>query len=205
GYRRGATPGTSPRRKGTAGRRSARHATTGVAHADADAADPAPLSPSGARSLRQAILWQRFLLGGGILFFAPWSLAASLPAASLPTDGQVVSGQATLSQTGNQLTVTQSSSKAILNWQSFSIGSGQTVDFQQPNAASVALNNVTGSNPSAIFGHLNANGQVFLVNPNGITFSPGAQVNVGGIIASTLPITQANFLKGNYTFSGNST
>ncbi|WP_291524409.1 filamentous hemagglutinin N-terminal domain-containing protein, partial [Acidithiobacillus sp.] len=198
GYRRGGAPGTSRRRKG-----AARRVDAGVAHAVTDTADPEPLPHIRARSIRQVVRWQTFLLGGGIVLFAP--LAFALPGDGLPTGGQVVSGQATLSQSGHQLTITQTSSKAILNWQSFGIGSGQTVDFQQPNAASVALNNVTGSNPSEIFGNLEANGQVFLVNPNGITFAPGAQVNVGGILASTLPISNADFLKGNYTFSGSST
>ncbi|MDA8361481.1 MAG: filamentous hemagglutinin N-terminal domain-containing protein, partial [Gammaproteobacteria bacterium] len=123
---------------------------------------------------------------------------------ALPTGGQVIAGQASLRQSGSALTITQSSAKAILNWQSFGIGSQQTVTFDQPNVDSIALNRVLGSDPSAIYGHLNANGQVFLVNPNGITFAPGAQVDVGGLVASTLNIGNAAFLAGDYIFSGTS-
>ncbi|MEO8777445.1 MAG: GLUG motif-containing protein, partial [Rhodanobacter sp.] len=125
--------------------------------------------------------------------------------APLPTAGHVVAGQATLSQSGNTLTIAQSTSKAVLNWQSFDIGAGYTVNFEQPNASSVALNRVLGSNPSAIFGHLNANGQVFLTNANGVFFAPGAEVHVGGLVASTLGISNTDFLSGNYHFSGTST
>ncbi|MEO7067324.1 MAG: GLUG motif-containing protein, partial [Rhodanobacter sp.] len=131
--------------------------------------------------------------------------AAPTVAAPLPTNGQVVAGQASLSQSGNTLTVNQSTASAILNWQSFSIANGYTVNFKQPGASSVALNRVLGSDPSAIFGHLNANGQVFLTNANGVYFAPGAEVHVGGLVASTLGISNADFLSGNYHFSGSST
>lgn len=116
--------------------------------------------------------------------------------ASLPTEGHVVAGQATLSQSGNTLTIDQSTSKAVLSWQSFDIGAGYTVNFEQPGASSVALNRVLGSDPSAIFGHLNANGQVFLTNANGVFFAPGAEVHVAGLVASTLGISNADFLSG---------
>ena len=126
------------------------------------------------------------------------------PTHPLPTGAQVVSGTATIGQSDNTLTIDQGSQKAILNWQSFSIGADQTVTFNQPNSSAVALNRVLGSDPSAIYGHLNANGQVFLVNPNGVYFAPGARVNVGGIIASTLDITNQDFLDGTYHFAGSS-
>src|SRR5690348_3618350 len=95
--------------------------------------------------------------------------AVPAPLAAAPTGLSVGSGQVTVSNPNAQTTlIQQGSSKAILNWNSFSIGSAETVKFQQPNASSVALNRVTGSQPSSIFGHLTANGQVFLLNPNGI-------------------------------------
>ncbi|WP_338467644.1 YDG domain-containing protein [Novosphingobium sp. ZN18A2] len=131
--------------------------------------------------------------------------AVSPPVMPLPTGANVVSGQATVNQTGGTLTVDQASQNAIINWQSFNIGSDNTVIFNQPNITSVALNRVLGSDPSAIFGHLNANGQVFLVNPNGVYFAPGAQIDVGGIVASTLDITDQDFLSGKYHFAGHST
>ncbi|MBI5907382.1 MAG: filamentous hemagglutinin N-terminal domain-containing protein, partial [Burkholderiales bacterium] len=121
---------------------------------------------------------------------------------ALPGDVSVVAGQATVSTpTANAMVVKQGSDKAILNWQSFNIGAGQSVQFMQPNAASVALNRVIGANPSAIYGSLSANGQVFLLNPAGVMFAPGAQVNVGGLVASSLAISNEDFIAGRYTFS----
>ena len=91
-----------------------------------------------------------------------------------------------------------------IDWQSFSIGKGNTVNFVQPSASAVALNRVLGSDVSVIQGALNANGQVFLINPNGVLFSPSAQVNVGSLVASTLSISNADFMAGNYRFEGSS-
>ncbi|WP_175888456.1 filamentous hemagglutinin N-terminal domain-containing protein, partial [Burkholderia contaminans] len=75
----------------------------------------------------------------------------------------------------------------------------------QPGTTSIALNRVVGNNGSQIHGQLDANGKVFLVNPNGVLFGSGAQINVGGLVASTQNIADADFLAGNYRFSGNST
>lgn len=122
----------------------------------------------------------------------------------LPTGGQVVSGKVGFAQNGNTLTIDQNSRRAIIDWQSFDIGSGNTVTFHQPGRDSVALNRVLGSDPSAIYGHLQANGQVFLVNPYGVYFAPGAQVDVGGLVASTLNISDNDFLHDKYQFSGSS-
>ncbi|MEW5834970.1 MAG: GLUG motif-containing protein [Pseudomonadota bacterium] len=143
--------------------------------------------------------------GGSTLTQSVTQAMVAPPVNPLPNGGQVVSGQATIGQSGNTLTINQGSQNTVLNWQSFSIGADQTVTFNQPNSSSVALNRVLGSDPSAIYGHLNANGQVFLVNPNGIYFARGAQVDVGGIVASTLNITDQDFLNGNYRFAGAST
>ncbi len=139
----------------------------------------------------------------GISVIAAISVGAASPAFALPTGGKVVAGQISIQQTSTtNLNVVQSTQKGIVNWQSFGIKANQNVNFVQPGASSVTLNRVTGGNPSAIYGHLNANGQVFLVNPNGILFAPGASVNVGGIVASTLGIDNQSFLSGTYHFSG---
>ncbi|HQB37936.1 MAG TPA: filamentous hemagglutinin N-terminal domain-containing protein, partial [Deltaproteobacteria bacterium] len=126
---------------------------------------------------------------------------ASLPAWAAPTGGVITAGSATISSSGVTTTINQASNKAAINWQSFGIAKGETVHFVQPSASSIALNRVIGSDASAIYGTLSANGQVFLINPNGILFAPGAQVNVAGLVASTLNISDSDFLNGNYRFS----
>ncbi len=126
---------------------------------------------------------------------------------ALPTGGAVAAGAAGIASTANTTTITQTTQNVAINWQSFGIAAGQAVQFLQPNSSSVALNRVLGANPSAILGNLSANGQVFLVNPGGVLFGSGASVNVGGLVASTLNITDANFMAGRYIFSnpGNGT
>ncbi len=126
---------------------------------------------------------------------------AAPPATTLPTGGQVVAGQASVATSGATMNIQQASDKAILNWQSFSIGSGAAVNFIQPGAGSVALNRVLGSDPSQIYGRLSANGQVFLVNPSGVLFGPGARVDVGGLVAGVMNIRNEDFLSGNYRFT----
>jgi len=128
--------------------------------------------------------------------------AADLAPGALPTGGTVAAGQAAIATSGNRLDVTQGSQRAIINWQGFDIGSQAQVNFVQPNSSAVALNRVSGPTATRIEGQLNANGQVFLVNPNGILFGGGARVNVGGLVASTLNIRDADFLAGNYSFNG---
>ncbi|RKF43973.1 S-layer family protein [Paraburkholderia fungorum] len=127
--------------------------------------------------------------------------SAAALAQTLPSGAKVVSGNVTVTQpNGQQLVVNQGSSNAIINWQSFSIGHGNSVTFVQPNASSVALNRVVGGSPSSIFGSLTATGKVFLVNPAGVLFAPGASVNTGSFVASTLGISDSDFLAGRYTF-----
>ena len=123
-----------------------------------------------------------------------------------PQGANVVAGAATVSQPSTQGTViNQDSAKAIINWQSFSIGSNEFVQFNQPDASSISLNRVVGTDPSSILGNLSANGQVFLVNPNGVFFGAGASLDVGGLVASTLDIKNDDFLNGNYVFTKPST
>jgi fibronectin-binding autotransporter adhesin len=128
--------------------------------------------------------------------------ARAQQAGTLPTGGRVVGGQATISQSGSAMQIQQASNRAALDWQSFSIGSGASVVFNQPSASAIALNRVLGTDLSAIFGRLSANGQVFLTNPNGILFAPGAQVDVGGLLASTLSMSPEDFMSGRYVLRG---
>jgi filamentous hemagglutinin family protein len=131
-------------------------------------------------------------------------LACASAAQALPSGGQVVAGGAEIGQGQGGLNIVQSTQNAAINWQSFNIDHGESVAFVQPNSQSVALNRVVGAEASSIFGNLTANGKVFLVNPNGILFGAGAQVNVGGLVASTLNIGDDDFMAGRYIFSGNS-
>jgi filamentous hemagglutinin family protein len=106
-----------------------------------------------------------------------------------PQGGQVTAGAGSIGQSGATTTVTQSSQSLSVNWHSFNVGAGETVDFVQPGATAVAINRILGNSASQIYGHLDANGLVYLINPNGVVFGPGAQVNVGGLVASTLDLT----------------
>ncbi|WP_245987034.1 filamentous hemagglutinin N-terminal domain-containing protein [Azospirillum thermophilum] len=122
-----------------------------------------------------------------------------------PQNGQVVAGQATISSSGTRLEVRQSTEQAIVNWHSFSIGPGEHTHFQQPSAASTTLNRVTGPDPSSIAGRMSANGRVILVNPSGIAFSRGAQVDVNSLIATTADIANRDFMEGRLRFDRAST
>lgn len=132
------------------------------------------------------------------------ALSWGSPGYASPQGGAVVAGNASISSAPGSTTINQTSQNVALNWQSFDIGVGEAVRFVQPNSNSVALNRVLGADPSSILGSLSANGKVFLVNPNGILFGTGAQVNVGGLVASTRDISNSDFLAGQYTFSGTS-
>jgi filamentous hemagglutinin family protein len=103
---------------------------------------------------------------------------------------------------GNTLTINQVDARAILHWQQFNIAPNEVTRFVQPSAQSIALNRIFDTNPSQILGSLQANGSVILLNPNGVLFGPGAQVNVNGLIASSLNITDSDFLNGQYAFQG---
>ncbi|SER02284.1 filamentous hemagglutinin family N-terminal domain-containing protein [Pseudomonas cuatrocienegasensis] len=124
-------------------------------------------------------------------------------AADLPSGGQVVSGSGAISTpTAKQMVIDQASNKLAIDWQSFDIAAGNKVSFQQPGRDAIALNRVLGSDGSQIMGQLDANGRVFLINPNGVLFGAGASVNVGGLVASTLDISNSDFEAGNYRFKG---
>ena len=128
-----------------------------------------------------------------------------LQAQTLPTGAAVARGQASIVTQGNQMTVT-SGPNAVLNWQSFSIGAGQSVRFEQPSSSSQVLNRVLGRDPSHIAGRLSSNGTVWLLNPNGVLFGRGARVDVAGLVASTLNINDADWQARRYSLlGGNST
>ncbi len=117
-----------------------------------------------------------------------------------PTGPAVANGQVMFHQQGNLLQITNSPN-AIINWQSFSIGVSEITRFLQQSGSSAVLNRVITQNPSSILGALQSNGRVFLINPNGILFGPGSQVDVAGLVASTLNLSDADFLGGRLRFT----
>jgi filamentous hemagglutinin family protein len=141
---------------------------------------------------------------GAVLSLAltPVVYAAPPTPNELPTNGQVVSGQVGISQSSNTMNIHQQSQNGIISWQSFNVGTDATVNFQQPNSNSATLNRVTSGGASQILGQMNANGQVFVVNPNGVLIGKDAQVDVGGLVASSLDIKNEDFMQGKYTFTG---
>jgi filamentous hemagglutinin family protein len=130
-------------------------------------------------------------------------LAGSAYAQNLPMGGKITSGQGSISEP-NRLSkkIQQTSDKLSIDWTSFNIASGSRVDFHQPDANAIALNRVIGTDGSKIMGQLNANGRVFLINPNGVLFGKTAKVNVGGLVASTLKLSNEDFNEGRFRFVG---
>lgn len=118
-----------------------------------------------------------------------------------PEAGVVQAGQASIQTNGSLTLIRQSSNRAIINWRSFGTLAGETVRFEQPSTTSATLNRVTGGQVSVLLGRLEANGQVFLINPYGIVFGKGAQINVGGLVASTADIDNQDFMAGLLAFS----
>jgi filamentous hemagglutinin family protein len=154
-----------------------------------------------ALSRRSVLLSPIFLLVSLHAAANPTAPAVVTGATVLPSGGVVGRGQATLNVQGNVLTVTNSPG-TIINWQSFSIGSGATTNFVQPSASSAVLNRVVGPNISSISGRLLSNGHVFLTNPNGVLINSGAQINAASFTAMTSAISDADFLAGNTSWSG---
>ncbi len=131
---------------------------------------------------------------------APAAHAQGLSANARPVGGSVVAGSAAISGSANITTIDQTSNRAAINWQSFNVGSNQSVAFQQPSASAVVLNRVTGPDPSAIAGRIDANGEVIITNPSGVVFSRGAQVNAQSLVVSAAGITNKNFSAGRMVF-----
>jgi filamentous hemagglutinin family protein len=135
--------------------------------------------------------------------------AITAPAANqLPQGGVVTRGSANIN-TGSigtngstaLMSVNQSSQRAVIDWASFNVGSQAKVQFNQPSTSAVTLNNILGNNASQIYGQISANGQVFLSNPNGVYFSPTAQVSVGGLVATTGKANADEFMAGKASFN----
>src|ERR1700759_4409561 len=145
----------------------------------------------------RAAIVRTILLGTSCL-----SVLGAGAACADPTGGTVVVGGATITSKPNNTVINQTTNKALINWDSFSIAAGGPVRFNQPGSSSITVNRVTGSQSSAIYGNIFANGNVWLINGNGILFGKGSQINVGGLIATTSDISNGDFASGNYSFNG---
>jgi filamentous hemagglutinin family protein len=133
----------------------------------------APTSLTARRKLYLAIATQMLLAAG---------------AQAAPTGGVVVAGEGLIDQSGLETTITQNTERLAIDWASFNVRADERVQFIQPGETSVALNRILGNEASQIFGRLDANGHVILMNPNGVLFGESATVNVGGLVASGLAI-----------------
>lgn len=150
-----------------------------------------------ARGSHVSTLWRQLAVTAAI--------ACVFAAGQVQANGQnptVVEGQASFSTQGNTLSITNSPG-AIINWLGFSIGASETTRFIQQSAASSVLNSVTGPDPSVILGTLTSNGRVFLINPSGILVGQGARIDVAGLVASTLNLSNQDFLAGRLNFAPN--
>ena len=149
------------------------------------------------RKIDSPTIFGAIMLSAFLLLSGP---ASALDSGTLPTGGKITSGKGSIATTGNQMTVKQDTRKMIANWDTFNIGKSAGVAFKQPDADSVALNRIYDQNPSQILGSLSAKGKVFLLNPSGIVFGKDAQINVGGLVASSLNMADSDFLAGKYNF-----
>ncbi|WPB57980.1 filamentous hemagglutinin N-terminal domain-containing protein [Xylophilus sp. GOD-11R] len=148
---------------------------------------------------RNGLALRQFVVGLLSLWQLALTLAMPLRAYAGPTGASVAAGSATITREGLLTTITNSPN-AIIDWASFSAAQQEVIRFIQQNAASSVLNRVTGQDPSQILGQLLSNGRVFLINPNGITFGAGSRVDTAGLVASTLGISNADFLAGRLQF-----
>lgn len=136
-----------------------------------------------------------------VLITSAMGLTVTPTSTTLPTGGQIVSGQGTITSSGSNMTVVQKQNTMVVNWSTFNIGQSASVIFVQPSSTSSALNRILDQSPSQILGCLKSNGLVFLLDPAGIIFGSSASINVGGLVASSLNLSNADYLAGNFTFT----
>ncbi len=139
---------------------------------------------------------------GGLKPLAAMLLSTlAISAHALPEGGQVSAVSGSIATVGTTTTITQQTQNMAINWQKFGTASNESIVFQQPNASAIALNRVLGNESSTLSGSLKANGQVWILNPNGVMFGAGSQVNVGGLLATTLKMSDDDFMSGKRSFS----
>ena len=145
------------------------------------------------------------ILKENTLRLTPVAFAASLLLAGQAHavgTGTISDGNGSINKNGSTTTVNQTSDKLIVNWDNMDVAKGETLNFAQKNASSAVLNRINSANATSILGALNANGRVFVVNPNGVLIGNGAKINVGSLIASSLNISDADFKADRLNFKG---
>ncbi len=157
--------------------------------------------PSGSLRLRRAALLRSTALQAVALSVLAVPAAAQLAPSARPSGGQVTAGQASIGGNASATVITQSSQGAVINWQSYNVGSAQTVQYKQPDAGALTLNRVLSANPSEIAGRITANGQIIIVNQSGVVFDRGSQVNTAGLVVSSAGISNKNFMAGKMVFN----
>jgi len=149
--------------------------------------------PALARGRRQSLR--------AVLFAGVSTVALTSAAFANPQGGEVVAGSAEITTpTSTTTQINQQTDKAIINWKSFNVGADESTVFVQPNASSITLNRIFDSNPSVIAGLVSANGQIILINRNGMMFQAGSRIDTAGLIASTADISNENFLSNKFQF-----
>ncbi len=142
----------------------------------------------------------KILKGGRISLIVSALVTSVTLSFASPSGGVVTSGNANISQSGIVTNINQSSQKVSINWNTFSINKNEIVNFNQPNVNSITLNRVIGNERSIINGALNANGQVWILNSNGVLFGKNASVNTSGLLATTASLSDEAFQAGAYHF-----
>ena len=149
---------------------------------------------------------RQLLSTSAVTAMVAFALMAGGHAHANPADGVVSAGSADISANGKTLDITQHSNKAVIDWRSFDIAPDETTNFHQPGSSAIILNRVHSDHASQIDGRLNANGNVVIINQNGIVFGAGANVDVNGLVASTSDVDNARFMndaKVNFDLPGN--
>jgi len=134
------------------------------------------------------------------IYFALLVLLASCHALAGPEGASVKGGDGSISRVGNTTTIDQYTDRMAIDWQSYDVGVDERVLYNQPGSSSISLNRILSNRGSEIQGRIDANGHVFLINPNGIIFGQHSSINVGGILASGLDINPDDFMNGDFAF-----
>jgi filamentous hemagglutinin family protein len=154
-------------------------------------------------NLRKKYLSVVMFVASQVFSFA--SLAAPLTPNALPAGPNVTGGFVSINASGSTMNIRQTSQRAVIAWDSFNVGKNATVNFNQPSSSAATLNIVNGSAKTMINGAINSNGQIIFVNQNGVVFGKNAEINVGGMVATTMNADANKFMHGDgpLTFSSN--